>query len=219
MLKIKKSKSAKERGHNLNTIVTETTEFGEMPIDIYQKLSNDRILFVNDDLDDKLASDLCATLLLKDSESSLEKITLFINCEHGDPRNAFMIYDVMRMIECPIETICIGSAMDECTIILAAGSPGMRFATQNSAIAVGPLVSNHLRFSDINNAKQSLDQVVRDNKRMMEAIARHSGKSYQETIKFFDKRVFLTPAAAVKRGIIDKVISSNKKEKNVKQKV
>jgi ATP-dependent Clp protease, protease subunit len=199
----------------LNTIVTETTEYGEVPIDIYQKLSNDRILFINDDLSDKLASDLCATLLLKDSESSTEKITLFINAEHGDPRNAFMVYDVMRMVECPIETICIGSAMDECAIILAAGSPGMRFATQNSAIAIGPLVSNHVGYSNIANAKQALDQAVRDNKKMMEAFARHSGKTLQDTLSFFDKRVFLTPTAAVKRGIIDKVITPKKKEKNV----
>lgn len=65
----------------MNTLVTETTEFGEVPIDIYQKLSNDRILFICNHIDDKLATDLVATLLLKDAENSDEKITIFINSE------------------------------------------------------------------------------------------------------------------------------------------
>src|SRR5277367_5288611 len=107
----------------MNTLVLEQTDQGEVPVDVYQKLSGDRILFLTDYLDDTLASDIVATLLLKDSEDSEKKITLFINCHGGDIRNAFMVYDFMSMIHAPIETVCIGAAMDEAIILLAGGTP------------------------------------------------------------------------------------------------
>lgn len=193
----------------MNTIITETTEYGEVPIDIYQKLAGDRILFVNNELDDKLASDLCATLMLKDNESS-EKITLFINSDGGDIRSALMIYDVMKMVEAPLETICVGFAMDEAAIILVAGTPGLRFATKNSVIAVGQLANLGSSIGDLTNAKNHLDQSMRDNNRMMEIIAKHSGKTLPNTLKEYNERVFMTPASAVKRGLIDRVISEKK---------
>ena len=84
----------------MNTLVLEQTEHGEVPVDVYQKLSSDRILFLANYLDDDLASDIVATLLLKDHEDSEKKITLFINSPGGDIRNVLMIYDVMEMIHC-----------------------------------------------------------------------------------------------------------------------
>lgn len=194
----------------MNTIVTETTEHGEIPVDIYQKLSNDRILFICNNIDDKLASDITATLLLKDAQDSDKKITLFINSSGGDIRNALMIYDMMSMIEAPIETVCIGSAMDEAAIILAAGTPGMRLATQNSIIAVSQLVHDWMAFSDLTNAKKLLDQAISDNKRMMEIFAKSTGKSLKQVMEDFERRVFMDAAQAAKYKLIDKVVGSSK---------
>lgn len=194
----------------MNTIVTETTEHGEMPVDIYQKLSNDRILFVCDMIDDKLATDIVATLLLKDAENPGEKITLFINSEGGDIRNVLMIYDMMCLIQSPIETVCIGSAMDESVLILIAGTPGMRLATKNSVISVNQLTHDHVNYSDLTDAKKVLDQFVGDNKKMMEIIAKNSGKNYKKVVEDFNRRVFMNCNQAVKYGLIDRVVSFNK---------
>lgn len=194
----------------MNTILIESTEHGDFPVDIYQKLSNDRILFICNHIDDKLATDIIATLLLKDAEDSEKKITLFINSEGGDIRNAFMIYDMIQMIEAPVETVCIGSAMDEAAIILAAGAPGSRLATKNSIIAVSQLVQDWMSYSDLTNAKKFLDLAVSDNKRMMEIFAKTTGKSLKQVMEDFDRRVFMNAQQAAKYGIIDKVISINK---------
>jgi ATP-dependent Clp protease, protease subunit len=194
----------------LNTIITETTDHGEIPVDIYQKLANDRILFICNHIDDKLATDIVATLLLKDSEDSDKKITLFINSEGGDIRNVLMIYDMMNMISSPIETVCIGAAMDEAAILLSAGTPGMRFATKNSVIAVSQLVNDWMAHVDLTEAKQMLDQVVADNKAMMTIIAKNVGKPIKQVMQDYDRRVFLTAAQAVKNGLIDKVVTFNK---------
>lgn len=194
----------------MNTIITETTEHGEMPVDVYQKLANDRILFICDHIDDRVATDVAATLLLKDQEDPDQKITLFINSESGDIRSVFMIYDIMNMISSPIETVCIGSAMDEVVILLASGSEGMRFATKNSIIAVGQLVNNNINFSDLADAKRLLAQSVADNKKMMEVLAKKTGKTFKQVSSDFDRKVFFTAAQSMKYGIIDKIVSFSK---------
>lgn len=194
----------------MNTLVLESTENGDMPLDVYQKLANDRILFICGSISDELATDIVATLLLKDSEDSESKITLFINSDGGDIRNALMIYDTMSMIQSPIETVCIGSAMDEAAIILAGGTLGCRFATKNCVIAVSQLVHDWYTHSNLTDAKKILDQSMIDNKRMMEIIAKSCGKPIKQVSEDFERRVFMNASQAVKYGIIDKVIVTNK---------
>lgn len=194
----------------MNTLVLESNELGEFPVDVYQKLSNDRILFICDDLTDSVASDIVATLLLKDAEDSEKKITLFINSMGGDIRNALMIYDMMQLIEAPIETVCIGFAMNEAVIILAGGTPDMRLATKNASIAVSQLMSDWFFNSDLPNAKKMLDLSVQDNKRMMDILAKCTGKTLKQVSKDFDRKVFMNAAQAVKYNLIDKVVKSNK---------
>jgi len=194
----------------LNTIVTETTEHGEMPMDVYQKLANDRILFICDSINDNLATDIVATLLLKDSEDSDKKITLFINSQGGDIRNTLMIIDMMNMIDSPIETVCIGAAMDEAAVILASGTPGMRFATQNSQIAVSQLVNDWMARANLTDAKKYLDLAVSDNKRMMEIFSKTTKKPLKQVMADFDRRVFMNASHAAKYGIIDKVVNVTK---------
>ncbi len=191
----------------MNTFILESTELGDIPIDVYQKLANDRILFLCNQITDIVATDIVATLLLKDAEDSEKKITLFINSDGGDIRNALMIYDIMSMLQCPIETVCIGSAMDEAAIILAGGSPGMRLATKNSVIAVSQLVHDWYSHSNLTDAKKILDQSMSDNKRMMEILSKACKKSIKQVSEDFERRVFMNAKQAVKYGIIDKVIA------------
>lgn len=194
----------------MNTIVTEMTEHGEIAMDVYQKLANDRILFICNDIDDNLATDITATLLLKDSEDSEKKITLFINSQGGHIRNALMICDIMSILDAPIETVCIGAAMDEAVIILASGTPGMRFATKNSVIAPSQLIHDYVTHADLTDAKKYLDLSLGDNKKMMEILSKASSKSIRQVSDDFDRRVFMSAPQAAKYGIIDKVVSFNK---------
>ena len=202
-----------QKGAILNTIVSETMEqSAEMPVDVFQKLSNSRILFISDEIDDELTSDICATLLLKDQECHEEKITLFINSYGGDIRNVLAIYDVMQMIHSPIETVCMGAAHNEAAILLVSGTEGMRFATKNSVICVGQLVNDWMRVhSDLVDAKSSLNQQLEDNKRMMDIFAVASGKDLKQVMSDFDRKVFMTSQEAMKYGLIDKVIKQTKK--------
>lgn len=192
----------------MNTFINETTELGEMPVDIYTKLATNRILFLYGDINDDLAVDIIATLLLIDAEDSSEKITLFINSEGGDIRSVFSIYDTMKLIESPIETICVGSAINESALILAAGAPGMRFATKNAAICVSQLIQEGYRYSDLHDAKTTLEFLQKDNKSYMTEMAKMTKKKFKDVMAKFERKQFMTSKQAKTYGIIDKVIGS-----------
>jgi len=181
-----------------------------MPLDVYQKLSNDRILFITGDVDEKLATDICATLLLKNHEDDEKKITLFINSNGGNIRDVFMIYDMMQMVEAPIETVCIGNAADEAAIILAAGEPGMRLATKNAIITVGQLEHKYAMYANMVDAKKYMHMTEEDNKRYMDVIAKNTGKTVSQVSQDLDRRVFMSAQKALKYGLVDKIVRVSK---------
>lgn len=191
----------------MNTLVFDPEKYGEMPIDVHQILADKRMIFICDTLNDKLATDVVATLMLKDMEDSTQPIKLYINSEGGDIRNAFMIYDAMKLTVSPIHTICIGSAMDEAAIILAAGTPGCRFATKHSVIAISQLETNSALFSDLTNAKANLDLVISDNKKMMNILSQTTKKPLKKIMADLERRIFMNASDAAKYNLIDKVIS------------
>ena len=194
----------------MNTLVLEDTEMGEMPMDVYQKLANDRILFITEYISDEIATDLIATLLLKDHEDNEKKITLFINSMGGDIRNVFMIYDVMTMIQAPIETVCMGAAMDEAALLLAGGRNGMRMATKNSVISVSQLINPWHMHTNLTDAKNLMEQFNTDNSRLLEILSKATNKTIKQVKADFDRRTFFTAQKAQKYGLIDKIILPNK---------
>lgn len=192
----------------MNTLVSETTEHGDIPIDIYTKLANNRILFISDEVNDKVAADITATLLLKDGEDPDKKISIFINSEGGDIRCVFMIYDMMQLLQCPIETICVGSAMNEVVLLLAAGTPGMRYASQNAVICPSQLVQEKYYYANLIDAKSLLERIQKDNKNLMTALAKKTNKKMTEVMMDFERKKFLSPKQAKNYGIVDNVIGN-----------
>lgn len=194
----------------MNTIVLETTEQGDVGVDVYQRLSNDRVLFISGEINDKVATDISATLLLKNNENRKDKITLFINSPGGHLRNVFMIFDMMKIIKAPVETICIGAAMDAAAILLSAGKKGMRLATKNSFISVGQLEHNWSSQFSMTDVQKIMQITEKDNKSMMEVFAKTTGKPLSTILNDFDRRVFMNAVRAQKYGFIDKVVSFGK---------
>ena len=194
----------------MNTLVLEETENGFQPIDVYVKLANDRILFLTNEITDSLTTDIIATLILKDYENSMEKVTLFINSDGGDIRNVFSICDTINMIECPVETICIGSAMNEAALILASGTRGMRSATQNAIISCTQLIADFAFRTNMVDADNLMKQLVIDNKRVMEIYSRTSGKTVKQVKTDFERQKFFDSNQAKKYGLIDFVRKGSK---------
>lgn len=174
---------------------------------MFGKLVESRILFLSDIISDDIATDIIASLLYLDHENDRDKISLYINSEGGDIQSAFMIYDVMRMVSSPIETVCIGSALKEAALILAAGTKGMRFATQSSVISISQLEHEGSMYLDLVKAETILEKSKGDNKRFVEALSLCTGKTVKTLSKDTERERFMTVNEAKDYGLIDNVIA------------
>lgn len=190
----------------MNTLINEMSEHGPMAVDIYQKLSSSRILFIYDSIDDQLATDIVASLILLEAEDPFEKISLYINSDGGDIRNVFMIHDMMQIVQSPIETICVGSALNEAVLLLVSGTKGMRKAYPNALICASQLSQEKYYYSDLSNAKGVLERIQKDNKDYMSLIAKKTDKKVLEVMSDFERKKFMSAKQAKTYGIIDSIV-------------
>lgn len=193
---------------NLNTIITEKTDNGEVSYDVFGKLVEKRILFICGEIDDGLATDISATLLHLDTQDDTKEISLYMNTPGGDIRNIFMIYDIMKLITSPIKTYCMGTVSNEAALLLAAGTPGLRYATKNSTISMSELHHTGSHYSDMSNAEIYLKQSISDNDKFIEALSLNTKKSVKTLQKDCIHTFYLTSPEAKKYGIIDQIIES-----------
>jgi ATP-dependent Clp protease protease subunit len=190
----------------MNTLILEQTEHGPIPIDIFTRLASDRILFIHGRIDEQMAADIAATLLLQDFNDTTQKISVFLNSEGGDIRSVLSIYDMMRLLQSPVEVIGIGSIMNEAVLLLAAGSKGLRFATANAEIAPSQLAHEYHQYSDLIDAKAELKRFQNDNQMFIEALAKCAGKDAEQVRNDFERQKFMTSSQAKAYGLIDHVL-------------
>jgi ATP-dependent Clp protease, protease subunit len=187
----------------MNTIINEMTENGMVSYDIFGKLIENRVLFLYGYITDSLATDIVASIIYLDHKSN-EPISIYINSEGGSCRNIFMIYDAMRLSVSKINTYCIGSAMHESLLILAAGNK--RYATRNSAICLNQLDHIGMQYSDLPNAEIRFAQSKKDNDKFIKALSKCLDKSFTTVFKDSEKEFFMTSVDAKKYGIVDTII-------------
>ncbi|XP_016424801.1 ATP-dependent Clp protease proteolytic subunit, mitochondrial-like isoform X2 [Sinocyclocheilus rhinocerous] len=117
-------------------IVVEQTGRGERAYDIYSRLLRERIICVMGPIDDSVASLVIAQLLFLQSESNNKPIHMYINSPGGVITAGLAIYDTMQYILNPISTWCVGQAASMGSLLLAAGTAGMRHSLPNARIMV-----------------------------------------------------------------------------------
>lgn len=190
----------------MNTIILEKMgNIEEVRVDVFSRLLQNRVIFIDDLVTDKAAVDVLAALFYLDKENQ-DKITIFINAEDGDIRNVFTIYDGMQLMTSPLETFCVGSAMREAVLLLAAGTKGHRLVTKNADICIAQVTSQSMGHSDLTNTKIGHAKTIKDNEAFLKALSKHVGKSLAQLKRDTERQRFMTAPQAVKYGIADKVV-------------
>ena len=116
--------------------VVEQTGGGERSYDIYSRLLKDRIIFIDQEIDDHLASVVVAQLLFLEAEDPEKDINIYINSPGGSVTAGTGIYDTMNYVKPDIATICFGMAASMGAVLLAAGTKGKRFALPSAEIMI-----------------------------------------------------------------------------------
>ncbi|MCI7569845.1 ATP-dependent Clp protease proteolytic subunit [Desulfovibrio sp.] len=193
---------------SLVPIVVETTGRAERSYDIYSRLLKDRIVLLGTEVNDTVASLICAQLLFLESQDPEKEISLYINSPGGSVTAGLAIYDTMRYITAPVTTVCMGRAASMGAFLLAAGEPGMRFALPNSQIMIHqPSGGFHGQATDIDIHAR---EVLRLKERLNTILSENTGMGYDEVVKATERDNFLTPEEAKACGIIDRVLVSRR---------
>lgn len=189
-------------------IVVENTGRVERSYDIYSRLLKDRIVLLGTEVDDTVASLICAQLLFLESQDPEKEIYLYINSPGGSVTAGMAIYDTMQYISAPVSTLCMGMAASMGAFLLAAGTKGMRYALPHSTIMIHqPLGGYRGQATDVEIHAKEMKRI----KGMLNGIlAENTGKNLKTVTAATERDNFMTPEEALEFGLIDKVLTSRK---------
>ena len=174
-------------------------------IDIYTRLSQERIIFLGQEVTDSLANSIIATMLYLDSEDQNKPIYLYINSPGGSVTAGMAIYDTMRHIKSEVVTICVGLAASMGAFLLTAGTKGKRMALPHSRIMIHqPLGGTGRR--QATDIEIEARQILRVRSELNELMAKHTGQTIEQIEKDTDRDYFMSAEEAKNYGLIDRVI-------------
>ena len=189
---------------SLVPMVIETTGRSERAYDIYSRLLKDRIILLSSEVNDTVASLVCAQLLFLESEDPNKDINLYINSPGGSVTAGMAIYDTMNYFKCDVCTTCIGMAASMGAFLLSSGAKGKRFALPNAEVMIHqPSAGTQGQITDMAIHLKRLEVIK---KRLNAILADNTGRSVEEITAACERDNFMTAEEAVAYGLIDKVI-------------
>lgn len=191
---------------NLVPMVVEQTARGERAYDIYSRLLKERVIFIVGTIEDHMANLIVAQLLYLESENPDKDISIYINSPGGVVTAGLAIYDTMQFIKPDVSTLCIGQAASMGALLLAGGAKEKRYCLPHSRLMIHqPLGGFQGQATDIEiHAREILS--MRD--RLNAILATHTGQSLDQIAEDTERDNFMGAEAAVKYGMIDKVLDS-----------
>ncbi|KAJ3639551.1 hypothetical protein Zmor_002905 [Zophobas morio] len=199
------------RNFGLVPIVIEQTGRGERSYDIYSRLLKERIICLMGPINDPMSSLIVAQLLFLQSESTNKPIHMYINSPGGSVTSGLGIYDTMQYILPPIATWCVGQAASMASLLLAAGSPGMRHSLPHARIMIHqPSGGAQGQATDI---KIQAEEILKLKSQINNLYVKHTGQHLEKVERSMERDMFMSPAEAQTFGIIDKILTSPPKNK------
>lgn len=185
--------------------VIEQTSRGERSYDIFSRLLNDRIIMLNDQVDNASASVIIAQMLYLEGQDPDKDINFYINSPGGSVSAGMAIYDTMQYIKCDVSTICMGMAASMGAFLLAAGAKGKRYALPNSEIMIHqPLGSAEGQATDI---LIHANHIKRTRNTINTILSQATGRPLEEIERDTERDNFMSADEAANYGLIDKVIT------------
>ena len=188
-------------------MVIETSGRGERAYDIYSLLLKERIIMLGTGINDQVANVIVAQLLFLAREDPEKPISIYINSPGGQVYSGLAIYDTIQRIPCPVSTVAVGFAASFGTVILTAGTAGMRYALPNATIhmhqplggAQGQATDIMIQANEIGRLKKSLNGI----------LSHHTGQPLDKIVTDTDRDIFFSAEEAKEYGLIDEVLGGS----------
>ena len=189
--------------NELIPMVIEQTNRGERSYDLYSRMLEDRIVFLNGEVNDVSANIVIAQLIYLEAKDPDKDISLYINSPGGSVLAGMGIFDTMNFIRPDVSTICVGMAASMGAFLLAAGAKGKRISLPNSEIMIHqPLGGAQGQATDIVIQAEHINKIK---KKMTSILAENTGKPFEEVAKDVERDHYMSAQEALEYGLIDKV--------------
>ncbi|MBK7217411.1 MAG: ATP-dependent Clp protease proteolytic subunit [Candidatus Promineofilum sp.] len=187
-------------------MVVESTGRGERAYDIFSLLLKERIIILGTPINDQIANLIVAQLLWLASEDDSKPIRMYINSPGGQVYSGMAIYDTMQQVSCPVSTVAVGFTASFGTILLTAGTKGMRYALPNATVHLHqPLGGARGQASDIAIQAQEILRLRTD---LNQILSHHTGQTVERIQKDTDRDLYMTAVQARDYGLVDEVLGT-----------
>lgn len=189
----------------------ERTAYGFKRQDPYNKLFEDRVIFLGVQVDDASADDVMAQLLVLESQDSERDITMYINSPGGSFTAMTAIYDTMQYVAPQIQTVVLGQAASAASVLLAGGAPGKRLALPNARVLMHQPAMGEAGHGQASDIEIQAAEILRMRTWLEEIMAHHTGKPVEQVNRDLDRDKILSATEALDYGIVDQVLTSRKR--------
>ena len=190
----------------------EHSSYGVKESNPYNKLFEERIIFLGTQVDDASANDIMAQLLVLEGQDPDRDITMYINSPGGSFTSLMAIYDTMQYVRPDVVTVCLGQAASAAAVLLAAGSKGKRAALPNARVLIHQPATGGMQ-GQVSDLEIQAAEIERMRKLMEETLAQHTGQTAEQVRLDTDRDKILTAEQAKEYGIIDQVFEYRKLNK------
>ena len=187
----------------------ERTSYGVKESNPYNKLFEERIIFLGVQIDDASANDVMAQLLCLESADPDREISMYINSPGGSFTTLMAIYDTMQFIRPDIQTICLGQAASAAAVLLAAGTPGRRLAVPNARILIHQPATQGI-YGQVSDLEIQAAEISRMRRLLETTLAKHTARTPEQVHEDIERDRILTAEEAKEYGIVDEIIQSRK---------
>lgn len=189
---------------------TERTGTGQRTLDPYSKLLEERIVFLGTPIDDTSANDVMAQFMHLEYLAPDRDISLYINSPGGSFSAMTAIYDTIQFVTCDVETTCLGQAASSAAVLLAAGTPGKRYALPGARVLIHqPSLADPIHGQTSDLAIQA-DELLRTRAQLERLLVQHTGRSAERVAADIERDTILSASEAVDYGLVDRIIASRK---------
>ncbi|MDA9262970.1 ATP-dependent Clp protease proteolytic subunit [bacterium] len=199
---------AKHIQGSMTPYILEEREMRVTQMDIFSRLMADRLLWVAGPVNDQMSTVVQAQLMFMDTTSDAD-ITMHIDSPGGSVKSGLSMVDVMDYIKCDIRTINTGMAASMGSVLLGAGTKGKRMSLKHSTTM---LHQSSGGFSgNIQDAKVDWAEWQKVNKELFNLLGGYCGKKPEQVMNDATRDFWLNAEEALKYGIIDEVVKSQRK--------
>ena len=180
-------------------------------LDIYTKLLNDRIVFLNDEIDNYTSELIKNQLLYLEQLDHRKDIKMYINSPGGSVYDGLGILDTMDFIRPDVITINTGLAASMAAVILCAGAKGKRKSLKRARTMIHQPMSGSYgvyQASDITIDAKEINTLKIE---LYEIISEKTGQDIKKVEQDADRDYWMNSIEAKNYGMIDEVIKPRKK--------